>query len=185
MLQSSYDGESPPAYTAVSVVSTVRPENEICLNASCDLNTRSSRNAQSHRRHTTTTFPSPIKTEKTDSFSLTMPRRSVNFAAGDDGLEVTDNGALTAQDVARLLRATAPLQFTVELPRADFDDRSRGVADSEANGEKFDDEHNYSLTRSIEELVLNEAPIGQSTAAATFASEIARENASERDEGEL
>lgn len=190
MLQNSYNGESPPAYSAISVLNTARPLNNNAINLETpnNLNTRSLRNSNSHRRHTTTTFPSPIKTEKTDHFSLTMPRRPINFAADDNTLEVINSNTLTAHDVARLLRSTAPLQFTVEIPQSNFSanvsDRDRNVTENVNNSEKFDDEQNYSLTRSIEHLVLNEAPIGQSTAAATFVNEIVRENENENDNDE-
>lgn len=38
--------------------------------------------------------------------------------------------------------------------------------DCDSDAVKFDDHQNYSLTQSIEQLVLNEVPIGESTAAA-------------------
>lgn len=170
MESSMDDHQLPPSYSTVSrtdgVCRTTQTPNTITLNTTNELNARPNgrqinrhQSIDAHRRHTTTTFPSIEKIEKIDSFSSTIPRRPGSATTNHIQLA---NCHLTAQDVARLLRSTAPFQFSVQTPNAPAIDR----ADSDSETVKFDDQQNYSLTQSIEQLVLNEVPIGESTAAA-------------------
>lgn len=172
------DHQLPPSYSTVSRTDAAcraqqTPNNTVTLNTTNELNARPNgrqinrnQSNDSHRRHTTTTFPSIEKIEKIDSFSSTIPRRP--GSATTNAIQLA-NCHLTAQDVARLLRSTAPFQFSLQAPSApvsDDDDEvdHRTACDSDAL--KFDEQQNYSLTQSIEQLVLNEVPIGESTAAA-------------------
>lgn len=171
------DHQLPPSYSTVSRTDGIchaQTPNTITLNTTNELNARPNgrpinrhQSIDAHRRHTTTTFPSIEKIEKTDSFSSTIPRRP--GTAAPNAIQLA-NCHLTAQDVARLLRSTAPFQFSVQMPTApaadDFDGIGDHRADSDNDTVKFDDQQNYSLTQSIEQLVLNEMPIGESTAAA-------------------
>lgn len=127
------------------------------------------------RRHTTTNFPSPKSLKKMDSFSLTMPRRQ-STAISSTTNERCNFRNLTAHDVAQLLRSTTQNAQHNE-PNSDISphsiDNSSFPIDSVCimNSDRCDigQEHeDYSLTRSVEELVLNEVPIGESSAAATF-----------------
>lgn len=137
------------------------------------------------RRHTTTNFPSQKSLEKMDSFSSTMPRRQ-NLAISSTSTNDRCNFRnLTAHDVAQLLRSTPNTQLirsdTISDPLAPSSiDSSSFPIDSDhcvtisttmddnnlhGNGHEQED---FSLTRSVEELILNEVPIGESNAAATF-----------------
>lgn len=128
------------------------------------------------RRHTTTNFPSQKSLEKMDSFSLTMPRRQNAISSISN--ERCNFRNLTAHDVAQLLRSTQNSQQPQDDEIADtlapssigsatFHDSDCGI-----NNEHTDighEQEDFSLTtRSVEELVLNEVPIGESSAAATF-----------------
>lgn len=167
------DHQLPPSY---STVSRTQPSNAITLNTTNELNARSNgrqinrqQSIDSHRRHTTTTFPSIEKIEKYDSFSSTIPRRPAPTPPNQIHLT---NSYLTAQDVARLLRSTAPFEFAVQTPSAPpvneiaNDNNEEHRTDSSIDAMKLDEQQNYSLTQSIEHLVLNEMPIGESTAVA-------------------
>lgn len=178
------DHQLPPSYSTVSRIDGVcrtPPQNTITLNTTNELNARPNgrqinrhQSIDAHRRHTTTTFPSIEKIEKTDSFSSTIPRRP--GSATTNAIQLA-NCHLTAQDVARLLRSTAPFEFSIQAPSIpdtdtatvdDYDDEVDHRADSDSDAVKFDDQQNYSLTQSIEQLVLNEVPIGESTAAVAY-----------------
>lgn len=175
------DHQLPPSYSTVSRTDGVchaQTPNTITLNTTNELNARPNgrqinrhQSIDAHRRHTTSTFPSIEKIEKADSFSSTIPRRP---GSGTTNAIQLANCHLTAQDVARLLRSTAPFQFSIQTPTApsvndddvdDFDGIGLRV-DCDSDTVKFDEQQNYSLTQSIEQLVLNEVPIGESTAAA-------------------
>lgn len=109
------------------------------------------------RRHTTTNFPSNFPSlEKIDSFSSTMPRRSVVPVKPSSNEQRYLN--LTANDVAQLLRATQ--QNSMESQTTTF----HLSPDNQVT--TCDTNEDYSLTRSVEELVLNEMPPGESAAAA-------------------
>lgn len=135
------------------------------------------------RRHTTTNFPSQKSLEKMDSFSLTMPRRQSTVVSSTSS-ERCNFQSLTAHDVAQLLRSTQntqQLQFPHEndhIPDAlapNSIDSFPIAITIDLNNEHTDigQEHeDFSLTRSVEELVLNEVPIGESSAAATFCDKI-------------
>lgn len=132
------------------------------------------------RRHTTTNFPSQKSLEKMDSFSLTMPRRQ-NTAISSISNERCNFRNLTANDVAQLLRSTQNTQQPHSLNDLNPDalapssiDSSIFPIDSDCviiNDHSDDigqEQEDFSLTRSVEELVLNEVPIGESSAAATL-----------------
>lgn len=134
------------------------------------------------RRHTTTNFPSQKSLEKMDSFSLTMPRRQ-NTAISSISNERTHFRNLTAHDVAQLLRST---QNTQQQPHSLNDEHhsdahapnsmdcslfpmdSDCVLPNNDHTEIGQEHEDFSLTRSVEELVLNEVPVGESSAAATL-----------------
>lgn len=169
------DHQLPPSYSTVSHTDGIchtQPPNTITLNTTNELNARPNgrqinrhQSIDAHRRHTTTTFPSIEKIEKTDSFSSTIPRRP--GSAATTAIQLA-NCHLTAHDVARLLRSTAPFQFSIQTPSAPIgnDNPDGDQVDCDSDVVKFDEQQNYSLTQSIEQLVLNEVPIGESTAAA-------------------
>lgn len=171
------DHQLPPSYSTVSrtdgVCRTQTP-NTITLNTTNELNAQPmgrqinrNHSIDAHRRHTTTIFPSIEKIEKTDSFSSTIPRRPGSATTNQIQLA---NCHLTAEDVARLLRSTAPFQFSIQAPTEPIvgivANEIDHQVDSDNDAVKFDEQQNYSLTQSIEQLVLNEVPIGESTAAA-------------------
>lgn len=134
------------------------------------LNTISSGNYRHHqhhqisntRRHTTTNFPSQKTLEKMDSFSSTMPRRQSPAISSTSSNDRSNFRNLTANDVAQLLRSTPNTQLIRSETNSDSIDSSSYPIDS---GHEQED---YSITRSVEELILNEVPIGESNAAATF-----------------
>lgn len=134
------------------------------------------------RRHTTTNFPSQKSLEKMDSFSLTMPRRQ-NTAISSTSTERCNFRNLTAHDVAQLLRSTQNAQLSQNdqmidtLAPSSIDSSTFPIGsdlnDSLNNEHDIGQEHeDFSLTRSVEELVLNEVPIGESSAAANFCDKI-------------
>lgn len=127
------------------------------------------------RRHTTTNFPSQKSLEKMDSFSLTMPRRQSTVISSTPN-ERCNFRNLTAHDVAQLLRSTQSTQRNehntdTTLVSNAIDNSFPIHSDCVLNNDHSDigQEHeDYSLTRSVEELVLNEVPVGESSAAASF-----------------
>lgn len=108
-----------------------------------------------NRRYTTTNFPCQKPLEKIDSFSSTMPRRQP--ANGPQSIlnDRTDFRHLTAQDVAQLLRST---QRTTSNVPARVVTATHQTIDMDTVDVGNADQEDYSLTRSIEELVLNEVP---------------------------
>lgn len=104
-------------------------------------------NRQANRRYTTTNFPCQKTMEKMDSFSLTMPRRQASSGPNSILSERSEFRNLTAQDVAQLLRSTHRTSPNIVMPII-------GTTHSIAGA----DQEDFSLTRSIEELVLNEVP---------------------------
>lgn len=131
------------------------------------------------RRHTTTNFPSKKSLDKMDSFSLTMPRRQTVISSTSN--ERCNSRDLTAHDVAQLLRSTTISQqpqnddIADTLPPSSIDSATFHVdSDCGINSDHTDhtdinqEQGDFSLTRSVEELVLNEVPVGESSAAATF-----------------
>lgn len=134
------------------------------------------------RRHTTTNFPSQKSLEKVDSFSSTMPRRQ-HLTISSTSTNDRNFRNLTAHDVAQLLRSTPNTNTHLIRSEAHLEPLSPTSIDSSSfpidsdlsvsisttttmgNGHEHED---YSLTRSVEELILNEVPIGESNAAATF-----------------
>lgn len=138
------------------------------------------------RRHTTTNFPCQKSLEKIDSFSSTMPRRQITTGPSSISNERTNFHNLTANDVAQLLRSTqiTSINGATETPPIDNEhnvdsfisptniEHSMFVIESNSlnnnNSDSGQEHEDFSLTRSIEELVLNEVPIGESNAAASF-----------------
>lgn len=139
------------------------------------------------RRHTTTNFPSQKSLEKVDSFSSTMPRRQ-NPTISSTLTNDRNFRNLTAHDVAQLLRSTP--NTNTQLIRSDEHLEPLSPSSIDSSSFPIDSDHSvsisattmgndnlhgngheqedYSLTRSVEELILNEVPIGESNAAATF-----------------
>lgn len=124
------------------------------------------------RRHTTTNFPCQKSIEKIDSFSSTMPRRQSTTGPSSIINERFLN--LTANDVAQLLRSTQNAQQSehdVNSLSPSSIDNSMFVIESNSlnmNSDSGQEHEDFSLTRSVEELVLNEIPVGESNAAASF-----------------
>lgn len=138
------------------------------------------------RRHTTTNFPPQKSLEKMDSFSSTMPRRQNPAAISSASPNERHNfnfRNLTAHDVAQLLRSTPNAQLIRSETNLDplppttanserCADRNTGLSiaddddDLHSNGQQ--EQEDFSFTRSVEELILNEVPVGESNAAATF-----------------
>lgn len=176
IVESSFVGEHPPAYTTIARPISARPALSISVNATTESNARPQNNRRSHRRHTTTTFPSPQKKEKIESYSSsTIPRRPSSLTSANAFDQRNDT--LTAHDVARLLRSTAPIieppiesiptnNFTRQLSNSNEDNSLNDCVDMIDEQCKLD--QNYSLTQSVEQLLLNEMPIGESTAVATY-----------------
>lgn len=138
------------------------------------------------RRHTTTNFPSQKSLEKMDSFSSTMPRRQNPAISSTSTNERCNFRNLTAHDVAQLLRSTP--NTNTQLIRSEPNSEPLSPSSIDSSSFPIDSDHcvtisatlgdslhgsgheqeDYSLTRSVEELILNEVPIGESNAAATF-----------------
>lgn len=173
--------QNPPDYTTIIATETSQPNgsqatpiyslqhdsalthiqnttNEQCLNTNEHQITVSPihrLNRPVNRRYTTTNFPCQKPLEKIDSFSSTMPRRQPSSGPNSMQNAGADFRHLTAHDVAQLLRSThrttsnVPARLaTTTQQTIDMDTVDVGSADQE----------DYSLTRSIEELVLNEVP---------------------------
>lgn len=120
------------------------------------------------RRHTTTNFPSQKSLEKMDSFSSTMPRRQSPAISSSSSNDRCNFRNLTANDVAQLLRSTPNTQLIRSETNSDSIDSSSFPIDSDNLHGSIHEQEDYSITRSVEELILNEVPIGESNAAATF-----------------
>lgn len=184
-IESSFD-QNPPEYsTIISAATTSNHHDHIDgMNSSevdsSEFGPRVLFNSETYRhqiinprRHTTTNFPSQKSLEKMDSFSLTMPRRQTT-AISSTSNERCNFQNLTAHDVAQLLRSTQNAQQIDDtLDPSSIDSSTFPIGtDLNLNNNHCDDigqEHeDFSLTRSVEELVLNEVPIGESSAAATF-----------------
>lgn len=136
------------------------------------------------RRHTTTNFPSQKPLEKIDSFSSTMPRRQSPAIISTSSNDRCNFRNLTAHDVAQLLRSTPNTQLIRSATNSDplapssidsssfpIDNGHCITMDSTIDDSLHENRHeqeDFSLTRSVEELILNEVPIGESNAAATF-----------------
>lgn len=145
---------------------------------------------QVNRRNTTTNFPSQKSLEKIDSFSLTMPRRQTATTPSTLATERCDFRNLTANDVAQLLRSTQHTQITQIIHNnhhidgfipTNIDSSTYQIdTDSTINNNNINssdsgqEQEDFSLTRSVEELVLNEVPpnrssfIGETNEAATY-----------------
>lgn len=122
------------------------------------------------RRHTTTNFPCQKALEKIDSFSSTMPRRQTT-GPPNLSIERSNFRNLTAHDVAQLLRSTRNAQqldgsFAPSIFVVESNSLTNSISESGPDPEQ--EQEDFSLTRSVEELVLNEIPVGESNAAATF-----------------
>lgn len=138
-----------------------------------------------NRRHTTTNFPPQKSMEKMDSFSSTMPRRQ-NLAtiSSISANERCNFRNLTAHDVAQLLRSTPNTQLIRSetnlepLPPPPSINSEQHCVNRSAtlniddvdhsHGNEQNEQEDFSLTRSVEELILNEVPMSESNAAATF-----------------
>lgn len=106
-----------------------------------------------------------------------MPRRQ-NTAISSTSNDRCNFRNLTAHDVAQLLRSTQNTQQAHD--EHDPDTLAPNSIDSSTFPIESDcaitndhsiigqDQEDFSLTRSVEELVLNEVPVGESNAAATF-----------------
>lgn len=187
-VESSFD-QNPPEYSTIISSDLASTSNHERMEPSTNTNENERRTPSevirqhitNARRHTTTNFPSQKSLEKMDSFSLTMPRRQINTNSSipNDRLNFRN---LTAHDVAQLLRSTQNTQRN-ELDTHYLDARddtidSSDIIDSSTfpihsdcvidNDRSEIGQEDYSLTRSIEELILNEVPVGESSAAATF-----------------
>lgn len=185
--ESSFD-QNPPEYSTIIATTSNHHDHIDGMNASeIDNNEFGPRvlfNSETYRhqivntrRHTTTNFPSQKSLEKMDSFSLTMPRRQTTAISSTSNERFRN---LTAHDVAQLLRSTQntqqndPMADDILAPSS-IDSSTFPIGTDLNDGlhnDHSDDigqEHeDFSLTRSVEELVLNEVPIGESSAAATF-----------------
>lgn len=136
------------------------------------------------RRHTTTNFPSQKSLEKMDmTMTLTMPRRQTT-AISSTSNERCNFRNLTAHDVAQLLRSTPNAHQSLDNDQMVDDTLAPSSIDSATfpiggvdmsviniNDQSDDlgqENEDFSITRSVEELVLNEVPVGESSAAADF-----------------
>lgn len=182
-VESSFD-QNPPEYSTIitaGLATTSNHEHADQLNlTSVDGNEFGPRvlfNSETYRhqivntrRHTTTNFPSQKSLEKMDSFSLTMPRRQ-STAISSISNERCNFRNLTANDVAQLLRSTqntnenADALGSIDSSTYPIDSDCGIINDPSDIGQEQED---FSLTRSVEELVLNEMPVGESSAAATY-----------------
>lgn len=139
------------------------------------INTEVIRSHHNNRRHTTTNFPTSKSLEKIDSFSSTMPRRSTVIANATDGTANPNESRylhLTASDVAQLLRSTTNQQYeqiNTDSLASNNHETMQFPANNDGMNNTCDTNEDYSLTRSVEELVLNEMPIGESNADAANA----------------
>lgn len=185
-VESSFD-QNPPEYsTIISAATTSNHEHADQLDTSTmDSNEFGPRvlfNSETYRhqivntrRHTTTNFPSQKSLEKMDSFSLTMPRRQAAVISSTTPNERCNFRNLTAQDVAQLLRSRQNQQSSMDdhmladtLAPNSIDSTTFTIDSNDHNTDIGQEQEDYSLTRSVEELVLNEVPIGESSAAATL-----------------
>lgn len=187
-VESSFD-QSPPEYSTIISSNLATTSNRDHLDRmdpsapdNNEYGTRAVFNDETYRhqisnsrRHTTTNFPSQKSLEKMDSFSLTMPRRQSTVISSTPN-ERCNFRNLTAHDVAQLLRSTQSTQCnehnTGTLAPSSIDNSTFPIhSDFSINNDHSDigqEQEDYSLTRSVEELVLNEVPIGESSAAASF-----------------
>lgn len=185
--------QNPPDYSTIIANDLIATTNNENVNQSTQnpnmgprvtFNNETTRHPLNHsRRHTTTNFPCQKSLEKIDSFSSTMPRRQ-NTGPSSISNERTNFQNLTASDVAQLLRSTQITSITAtETPPIDSEhnvvsfvsptsiENSMFVIESNSlnnNSDSGQEHEDFSLTRSVEELVLNEIPIGESNAAASF-----------------
>lgn len=185
IVESSFD-QNPPEYSTIMSAATTSNHDHVdhANIPSIDNNEFGPRvlfNSETYRhqiinprRHTTTNFPSQKSLEKMDSFSLTMPRRQTT-AISSTSNERCNFRNLTAHDVAQLLRSTQNTQsptndhIAVDTYAPNSIDSATFTIDSnDHNNDIGQEQEDYSLTRSVEELVLNEVPIGESSAAATL-----------------
>lgn len=187
-VESSFD-QNPPEYSTIMSIGLATTSDQDHVDSSAmDSNEFGPRvlfNSETYRhqivntrRHTTTNFPSQKSLEKMDSFSLTMPRRQ-NTAISSISNERTHFRNLTAHDVAQLLRSNAQQPHSLNdlnpdalapssLDSSIFPIHSDCIINSDHNSDIGQEQEDFSLTRSVEELVLNEVPIGESNAAATL-----------------
>lgn len=182
-LESSFEHyQNPPDYSTI-VASDLNPTpnmeiaNQSSQNSNNGIGPRPLFNSETYRhqlnhsrRHTTTNFPCPKSLEKIDTSSLTMPRRQ---ATGPSSITNERFQHLTAHDVAQLLRSTQNAQQIEHDSLAPSSvDNSLFVIESNSlnnhNSDSGQEHEDFSLTRSVEELVLNEIPVGESNAAASF-----------------
>lgn len=171
--------QNPPEYTTIvttepsrtlanqpSSIYSLQPDSSSQIQSAINVNSNNNNIAEHNtgvavqsnrpvnRRYTTTNFPCQKPVQKIDSFSSTMPRRQ---AAADTHSILSDRSdfrSMTANDVAQLLRSTHRTipnvtAATIAAIRPD----TLYTADSSGP-----DQEDFSLTRSIEELVLNEVP---------------------------
>lgn len=105
-----------------------------------------------------------------------MPRRQ-STAISSTSNERCNFRNLTAHDVAQLLRSTTQNTQHNEslsdtsphsIDNTTFPIDSVCIINSDDRCDIGQEHEDYSLTRSVEELVLNEVPVGESSAAATF-----------------
>lgn len=193
--ESSFENyQNPPDYSTIVANDLTATTNNESINQSTQnpnvgprvtfSNETVTRHSLNHsRRHTTTNFPCQKSLEKIDSFSSTMPRRQIN-GPSSISIERANFHNLTANDVAQLLRSTQITSTTAtETPSMDNEhnvdsfvspatiENSMFVIESNSlnnNSDSGQEHEDFSLTRSVEELVLNEIPIGESNAAASF-----------------
>lgn len=165
--------QNPPEYSIIispALVSTPNHDRMEPPTTDTDVNERMTSETFRHhitnaRRHTTTNFPSQKPLEKMDSFSLTMPRRQITIVASTPNDRCNFRN-LTAHDVAQLLRSTQGTQ-------RNEDNNIGALASNDSstfsnNSVSVNNNEDFSLTRSIEELISNEVPVGESSAATTF-----------------
>lgn len=186
----NHHNQLPPAYSTVlrprqiasSDVVDLASSNGTTLTNDVDTTILHNRShaLEMQRRHTTTNIPTQSSLEKMESFSSTIPRRPTQQSEHS-----CTNRSLTAHDVAQLLRPSANQFQFQRLEQALTDSlqqyhehqqhqqqqghqqQSQSSSCSQDYSLDLNDDHqNELLNRSVEHLVANEAPIGESNAAA-------------------